>query len=53
MTLRTTIPLLQVLSFEGQDGNGLKLKKIEPTLSHLTPVYRHVIEHMNNHLYVS
>ena len=40
---------LKTLSFEGQDGNGLQLEKIGPTFSSLTPVCRHVIEHMNNH----
>ena len=40
------------LVFDGQDGNGLQLEKIGPTFSSSTPVCRHVIEHMNNHLYV-
>ena len=43
----------KTLVFDGQDGNGLQLVKIGPTFSGLTPVCRHVIEHMNNHLYVS
>ena len=43
----------KTLSFEGQDGNGLQLEKTGPTFSSFTPVCRHVIEHMNNHFYVS
>ena len=44
----------KTLAIDGQDGNRLQLEKIGPSFSSLTPVCRHVIEHMNNHLiYVS
>ena len=40
----------KTLVFDSQDGNGLQREKIGPTFSGLTPVCRHVIENMNNHL---
>ena len=43
----------KTLAIDGQDGNGLQLEKTGPSFSTLTPVCYYVIEHMNNHLYVS
>ena len=43
----------KTLSFDGLGGNGLQLETIGPSFSSLTPVCRHVIEHMNNQLSVS
>ena len=43
----------KTLAIGGQDGNGLQLENIGPSFSSLTPVCRHVIEHMNNQLSVS
>ena len=39
----------KTLSFDGLGGNGLQLETIGPSFSSLTPVCRHVIEHMRNH----
>ena len=39
----------KTLAVDGQDKKGLQLEKIGPSFSSLTPVCRHVIEHMNNH----
>jgi len=47
MTLRTTIPLLQVQDFVFWWPGWKRIA------TSLTPVCRHVIEHMDNHLYVS